>query len=165
MNDSNANRAGFTLIEVIIVVAILAILAALVVPNLLQAQTRSKVSRAKADLATLRTGLEAYAVDHGTYPLNRGGLGFSGALIRLTKPTRYLEVLPKDPFAQDAGYFYTAVGRIREAEASDIGEFLAASIGPDGDLDSALATTTHYDPTNGTISDGDIVVTHAGGMK
>lgn len=165
MKDATASRAGFTLIEVIIVVAILAILAALVVPNMLEAQTRSKVSRAKADLATLRTALEAYAVDHGTYPLNRGGLGFSGALIRLTKPTRYLEVLPKDPFADDAGYFYTAAGRIREAETSEIGEFLAASVGPDRTLDSALTTTILYDPTNGTVSVGDVVVTHAGGVQ
>lgn len=74
-------------------------------------------------------------------------------------------VLPKDPFDEDAGDFYTAVGRIREAEAPDIGEFLAASLGPDRDLDSALASTTHFDPTNGTVSDGDIVLTHAGGMR
>ena len=55
---------GFTLIELLIVVAIIAILAAIAVPNFLEAQTRSKVSRVKSDLRTLKTAFEAYLVDH-----------------------------------------------------------------------------------------------------
>jgi prepilin-type N-terminal cleavage/methylation domain-containing protein len=58
---------GFTLIELLIVVAIIAILAAIAVPNFLEAQVRSKVSRAKTDMRTLATGLEAYYVDNNTY--------------------------------------------------------------------------------------------------
>lgn len=61
-------RRGFTLIELLIVVAIIAILAAIAVPNFLEAQTRSKVSRAKADMRTLATGLESYMVDANCYP-------------------------------------------------------------------------------------------------
>ncbi|CAN5181879.1 hypothetical protein BH09SUM1_BH09SUM1_13560 [soil metagenome] len=59
---------GFTLIELLIVVAIIAILAAIAVPNFLEAQTRSKVARVKADLRTMVTALEAYAVDNNKYP-------------------------------------------------------------------------------------------------
>ncbi len=67
------SRAGFTLIELLIVVAIIAILAAIAVPNLLEAQTRSKVSRVRADLRTIATGLESYSVDNNSrYPLNDG---------------------------------------------------------------------------------------------
>ncbi len=59
---------GFTLIELLIVVAIIAILAAIAVPNFLEAQTRSKVSRALADIRGLRLAVESYAVDHARYP-------------------------------------------------------------------------------------------------
>ena len=59
---------GFTLIELLIVVAIIAILAAIAVPNFLEAQTRSKVSRVKADMRTLATALEAYSIDGNNYP-------------------------------------------------------------------------------------------------
>jgi prepilin-type N-terminal cleavage/methylation domain-containing protein len=63
-----ARPMGFTLIELLIVVAIIAILAAIAVPNFLEAQTRSKVSRVKADLRTLTTAVEAYYVDNNGYP-------------------------------------------------------------------------------------------------
>src|SRR4051812_42353328 len=58
---------GFTLIELLIVVAIIAILAAIAVPNFLEAQTRSKVSRTKADIRTQAIALESYFVDHNNY--------------------------------------------------------------------------------------------------
>ena len=61
-------RKAFTLIELLIVVAIIAILAAIAVPNFLEAQVRSKVSRARADIRSLATGLEAYRVDNNAYP-------------------------------------------------------------------------------------------------
>jgi prepilin-type N-terminal cleavage/methylation domain-containing protein len=59
---------AFTLIELLIVVAIIAILAAIAVPNFLEAQTRAKVSRAAADMRTLETALETYRIDHNAYP-------------------------------------------------------------------------------------------------
>ena len=61
--------SGFTLIELLIVVAIIAILAAIAVPNFLEAQTRSKVSRAKADMRSMATAVESYAVDNNIYPV------------------------------------------------------------------------------------------------
>lgn len=61
---------AFTLIELLIVVAIVAVLAAIAVPSFLHAQTRAKVSRVRADLRTLVTALESYTVDYGLPPLD-----------------------------------------------------------------------------------------------
>ncbi|MCX7046658.1 MAG: prepilin-type N-terminal cleavage/methylation domain-containing protein [Candidatus Sumerlaeota bacterium] len=60
---------GFTLIELLIVIAIIAILALIAIPNFLEAQTRSKVARAQADMRSIATALEAYYVDMNSYPL------------------------------------------------------------------------------------------------
>lgn len=65
---------GFTLIELLIVVAIIAILAAIAVPNFLEAQVRSKTSRVLSDLRTLRTAVEAYAVDYNKPPIMTWGI-------------------------------------------------------------------------------------------
>lgn len=61
-------KKAFTLIELLIVVAIIAILAAIAVPNFLEAQVRAKVSRAVSDMRTLTTGIEVYFTDHNKYP-------------------------------------------------------------------------------------------------
>jgi type II secretion system protein G len=59
---------AFTLIELLIVVAIIAILAAIAVPNFLEAQSRAKITRAKADMRSIATAVESYRVDANNYP-------------------------------------------------------------------------------------------------
>jgi type II secretion system protein G len=90
-------RQGFTLIELLIVVAIIAILAAIAVPNFLVAQTRAKVARAKSDLRTISTALDAYRIDHNRPPnMNAAHRCISPpsaaapTLERLTTPVAYL---------------------------------------------------------------------------
>ncbi len=61
-NPSRIQSRGFTLIELLIVVLIIAILAAIAVPNFLEFQTRSKVSRAVSDMRSIATAVEAYMV-------------------------------------------------------------------------------------------------------
>jgi len=104
---------AFTLIELLIVVAIIAILAAIAVPNFLEAQTRSKVARVKTDQRTLATGLESYAVDYGKPPMGQqesdkwvpSHFGLDGNISkwvnmsRLTTPVAYLASIPLDTFA------------------------------------------------------------------
>jgi prepilin-type N-terminal cleavage/methylation domain-containing protein len=71
VGPSRPRNQAFTLIELLIVVAIIAILAAIAVPNFLEAQVRSKISRAKSDMRSVATAIEAYAVDNnGRYPFS-----------------------------------------------------------------------------------------------
>jgi len=102
---------SFTLIELLIVVAIISILSSIAVPNFLEAQARAKVSRAKADMASIGTALEIYATDHNNYPWRRAENWESDSadivppfktkhkdLQTLTTPVRYMVSLPADIF-------------------------------------------------------------------
>ena len=108
---AGANRRNaFTLIELLIVVAIIAILAAIAVPNFLEAQTRSKVSRAQSDLRTIQTGIESYRVDNNAYPYSEsigpavwllpgGSPRYANVEVGgITTPIAYLTSLPHDAF-------------------------------------------------------------------
>jgi len=102
-----STERAFTLIELLIVVAIIAILAAIAVPNFLEAQVRSKISRARADIRTIDIALETYTIDNNHYPnmdpilhtiINYGSSKLKNRLITLTTPLAYLSSIPKDVF-------------------------------------------------------------------
>src|SRR5512140_1385342 len=101
-------RAGFTLIEVLVVVAILGILAAIVVPRIMDRPDEAKRVAAKADVNTIVQTLKIYRLDNGFYPSTDQGLQ---ALVQ--RPTSnpqpanwkpYLDRLPKDPWGSDYQY-------------------------------------------------------------
>ncbi len=160
---------AFTLIELLIVVAILAILAAIAVPNFLEAQTRSKISRARNDMRTLSLALESYAVDSNRYP---PGIVYNGSRITpdcFTTPNAYLTSLPHDPFRSGAPeeplmrYDYHNVKQMVEARAptwppNDLlryGDWRFVSVGPEREYNPWLP----YDASNGTISPGNLLRT------
>ena len=106
---------GFTLVELMVVVAIIAILAAAVVPSLVGRTEKAKRSRAMADVSAFKTSLLAFYLDCGRYPTTEEGLD---ALIRAPggidsdkyQEGGYLEYsqLPKDPWGND--YVYVSPG-------------------------------------------------------
>ena len=131
---------GFTLIEVLVVVAILAILAAIVVPRVMDRPDEARRVAAKADIAAIVQALKLYRLDNGSYPQTDQGL-----LALVQKPTSnpvppnwkqggYLERLPKDPWGGDYQYLNPGVkGEIDVfslgADRARGGEGSAADIG------------------------------------
>ncbi|MCE5229539.1 prepilin-type N-terminal cleavage/methylation domain-containing protein [bacterium] len=105
---------AFTLIELLIVVAIIAILAAIAVPNFLEAQTRARVSRVVGEARTVGIALESYCVDNRAYPPDGSNRGwyyptfamrwgdtyYSGQY--LTTPISYVTDIPIDIFNTNA---------------------------------------------------------------
>ena len=77
-----SNKKGFTLIELMVVIAILALLGGIVAPKVIGRLRQAKPQKAKIDLTQIETGLDMYAADNGQYPTTEQGLQ---ALI--TKPT------------------------------------------------------------------------------
>jgi general secretion pathway protein G len=172
-------RHAFTLIELLIVVAIIAILAAIAVPNFLEAQTRAKVSRAKNDLRTLATALEAYNVDNNAYPPGPPALPSRFRRQKpLTTPIAYITSVPRDPFMSDDasgfGPWRSGLYSYGAMPLDAASRWALASDGPDRNDDCGGLVFypgytselffggvtgfdyTLYDPTNGTVSDGDI---------
>lgn len=100
---SAAGRRAFTYIELTMVAAIIGILAAIAIPNLLAAQVRASVSRTKADLAVVNMAIEAYRLEHRSYPLNSvPGQASPWDLIGLTTPVPFLSSLPNDALLEQA---------------------------------------------------------------
>ncbi|ANA33236.1 type II secretion system major pseudopilin GspG [Ralstonia mannitolilytica] len=113
----HAGRAarGFTLIEIMVVVVILGILAALVVPKIMSRPDEARIIAAKQDIASISQALKLYRLDNGRYPTTEQGIA---ALV--TKPTTepipnnwkgggYLERLPKDPWGHPYQYLNPGV--------------------------------------------------------
>ena len=88
---------GFTLIELLIVVAIIGIIAAIAIPNLLNAIDRGKQKRTMADMRSVGTAVESYAVDSNLYPT----AGDAAALLAVVQPI-YIKSMPtKDGWNHD----------------------------------------------------------------
>lgn len=202
---------AFTLIELLIVVAIIAILAAIAVPNFLEAQTRSKVSRTLADMRSVATALESYSVDYNRYPpfartpasftlpggpvtgLPADGSGclpseYAGGL---TSPIAYITSIPNDPFGNTLpddqftfggtatitdSYYYNlrewfdcrgfvwGVSRTNDdntdawvLQSKGPDKYFAPPIGGVGVEHVDFPYRWEYDPTNGTISGGNVI--------
>lgn len=128
MNRQRRNvRTGFTLMELLLVLVILGVLAALVVPKFTNRSQQARETAAKADISNIETAINAFEIDTGRFPTNEEGLA---ALLQQPPSVQswrgpYLQRgMPKDPWGNP--YVYRYPGQVNTSG------FDLVSLGPDG---------------------------------
>ena len=113
--DWHARQRGFTLLEVMVVMVILGILAALVVPKIISRPDEARVMAARQDIASLMQALKLYRLDNQRYPTTEHGLQAltvrpsSAPVPPNWKAGGYLDRLPKDPWGNPYQYLNPGV--------------------------------------------------------
>lgn len=129
MRGAIRHQGGFSLIEIMVVVVIMGVLAALIVPNLMDRPDQARATAARQDVGAIMQALKLYRLDNGQYPSSEQGLR---ALVE--KPTagrvpqnwrQYLERLPNDPWGNPYHYLNPGTN----------GEIDVFSLGADGEPD------------------------------
>jgi general secretion pathway protein G len=139
--SDRARLRGFTLIEIMVVIVILGVLAALVVPRVLDRPDEARAVAARSDIATIIQALKLYRLDNQRYPTTEQGLN---ALVAKPeqppvpsnwKPGGYLERLPKDPWGRQ--YQYLSPGLKGEVDVFSFGaDGQSGGSGVDADIGS-----------------------------
>ncbi len=130
MNRTLRNDRGFTLIEIMVVVVILALLAALVGPKIMGRSDDAKIADAKVQIRNIESALKLYKLDNGNYPTTEQGLHSLvekptvGQVPKNYRAEGYLESkkVPQDPWGND--YVYLSPG--------EHGDYDLCSLGADG---------------------------------
>jgi len=193
MKDKN----GVCLLEILAVLAIILILAAIGSTLREDFGTRKSVAQVRGDLSMIATALEAYAADSGAFPFDIDSRGFPWFVTDvLSTPVAYLsDTFLEDPFrahipsprevrryrylnfpanAPPTGWppspypgpFFTRFILPFQQSSIDtgmavFGEWKLSSAGPDGGANTNFGSLElQYDPTNGTVSGGDIILSH-----
>ena len=133
MKQLRSNR-GFTLLEIIVVVAIIAILAAYIAPKVAGRVDDARISKAKSDIRVLESSLELYKLDNFVYPSSEQGLDAlvtkpSGETAKNWREGGYIKKLNKDPWGND--YQYQFPGSNGEFDVYSLGA--DAKVGGDGE--------------------------------
>ncbi len=111
----SSRSRGFTLIEIMVVILIIGVLAALIVPKVMSRPDEARITAAKQDIATLSQALNLYKLDNQRYPTTEQGLmalvkkPTSGPIPANWKNGGYLERLPKDPWGSPYQYLQPGV--------------------------------------------------------
>ncbi len=176
---------AFTLIELLIVVAIIGILAAIAVPNFLNARTKALVTRSISEIKALSSSMEMYRIDNNFIPFRPPGwpcgncdaeqLKSTFNPAPLTSPIAYMSTIPYDPFVTvpevktnanrgdglDAGWYLYVGVRPEGAVSNPHGSWRVWGFGPDQSRQAIPVRP--YDSTNGLISKGDIIASEKQG--
>jgi len=99
-NKKTKKQAGFTLIEIMIVVVIIGILSSIILPKIMDKPNEARVQKARSDIQIISSTLDLYKLDKFNYPTTDEGLG---VLVN-----QYLKKMPKDPWGGD--YYYLSPG-------------------------------------------------------
>jgi len=152
----NSRRAGFTLVEMLVVLGILVLLASMVVPRILSRQKSANIDAAKSQIGAFRGALEHYAIDCRSFPSTDEGLY---ALVEwppdlpetVTWKGPYLTgAIPKDPWGNDYQYEFDAmVGTDYDPKIW--------SFGPDGE-DGTADDICSWTQGAGTDMEGDLLM-------
>jgi len=135
-------ESGFTLIELLIVIAIIGILAAIAIPNLLAAVQRGRQKKSMADMRSIATAVESYAVDYNIYPSAtcEPGLYTTGTALSLNTNSFALlqpSYIARVPFTDGWGTFF----RYATPAADD--QYRIESLGRNKIFDAIVCGTTH----------------------
>ncbi|HSL03562.1 MAG TPA: type II secretion system major pseudopilin GspG [Nitrospiraceae bacterium] len=136
------NERGFTFIEIMVVVAILAILAALVVPRIMGRTDDAKRTAAKVQIRNIEGALQLYKLDNGVYPTTEQGLKALvekpsiGVVPKKWKLGGYLQKLPEDPWGNPYKYLSPSQSPIQNPGQNPglRGEYDIISLGTDGEV-------------------------------
>ena len=117
-------QAGFTLIEIMVVVIIIGILAAIVAPNVIGRVDDAQITKAQAEIRNIESALKFYRLDNFQYPTSEQGLEAlvtrpNDPSVRNWKTGGYLDRLPKDPWGND--YQYLNPGNNGEIDIYSLG--------------------------------------------
>ena len=121
----NRSQLGFTLIEVMVVIAIIGIMATLIVPQIMSKPNEARVIAAKQDISSIIQALKLYRLDNSRYPTTEQGLSAlvakptSEPIPQNWKPNGYVDRLPKDPWG--FAYQYSNPGTRAEIDVFSLG--------------------------------------------
>ncbi len=134
-------QGGFTLLEILIVVAILGILATIIVPKIMTRPEEAKRTKAKMDIKAIETALNLYRLDNGGYPSTEQGLEAlvtkptTGVIPRNWKEEGYLDKVPQDPWGNP--YVYLSPGLQKEIDLESYGaDGVDGGEGKDADVEN-----------------------------
>jgi general secretion pathway protein G len=142
MQAQSRKNGAFTLVELLVVILILGILAALIIPRLFGHQDEAKVAKAKSDISELTGALTRFRLDTDRFPTDQEGfqalLSQPGDVTKWNGP--YIESLPNDPW--DTPYVYHDLGNNQVEVLSYGGDHAPGGDGINADISNLDATPT-----------------------